>query len=651
MSGLLPNAPLQGEPVSGDTSRRFPVWGEWICLCLTFGLVGLWYTNPLWRHWGAYLVDGADPLHNVCVSGWLSRRILAGRLSGIWDVPPIYYPARLTLTYTDPQIGVTLLGLPIYAFTRNIVAAYNFVVVISMPLCALGAYALARHLTGSRGAALIAGIAWGFGAWHAAHASHQQLLSLEALPWLLLCMHRYGETKQDRYLVGIFLWWVVQEYLCEYWGMFLILLIGPFALILLRLTYRLRGRDLAKPWIAIALAILAWMPAQWLFLVQVRQGHQHGAAMVIGFSANLAHYLPEPGSWLLGQWEHPGLSTEFTLTLGAVVLGLAFLMILLLFRHTRQSAAPLSPTRAAIGRVLARVAPVGLIVSAIAWIIMGSLGTNDLTYLGLTVTLVNSGTVSRLFLVSLLLWLNAPLLAWLREQRVHARDVRHPLLPYVALAFLAAIWSCGYSIRFGGTWLCPGVHWLVAWLPGVKSFRVLARMGIFADLALAMLAAGGAAHCLRMLRERGLALPLRATGTAAVCILVLVENVPRTGTPFAFSSACLPAPRAVDTWLASQPPGPLVELPLGGPEMNRMWYQLRHQNPTMNGFGTFTRPGYGQDADLLRNPQSPAAIARLRALGVKYVIVDASMGGAHALASPYRLRFEDTVAAAFELPR
>ena len=56
------------------------------------------------------------------------------------------------------------------------------------------------------------------------------MLSLECLPWLLLCLHRYAETRRTKYLVGLFLLWTAQEYLCEYWGMFLILLIVPCAL-------------------------------------------------------------------------------------------------------------------------------------------------------------------------------------------------------------------------------------------------------------------------------------------------------------------------------------------------------------------------------------------------------------------------------------
>jgi hypothetical protein len=184
----------------------------------------------------------------------------------------------------------------------------------------------------------------------------------------------------------------------------------------------------------------------------------------------------------------------------------------------------------------------------------------------------------------------------------------------------------------------------------MRSFRVLARMGAFADLALAVLAAGGAATCLQAFRAAGAGPARRAACVAALCVLILAENVPRLGTSFAGSSACLPPPRRVDAWLAAQPPSPLVELPLGKNEPARMWYQIRNQKPMLNGFGTFARPGFGEDMQRLKQPQAPAAIRRLQALGVRYVLIDAVPGNPVTLPPPYQLRYRDAAVSVFELP-
>ena len=77
-----------------------------------------------------------------------------------------------------------------------------------------------RGTSPAAGARLFAAVVWAFGAWRSGQSSHQQLLSLECLPWLLLMLHRYAETRRTTFLVGLFLLWTAQEYLCEYWGCF-----------------------------------------------------------------------------------------------------------------------------------------------------------------------------------------------------------------------------------------------------------------------------------------------------------------------------------------------------------------------------------------------------------------------------------------------
>ena len=112
------------------------------------------------------------------------------------------------------------------------------------------------------------------------------------------------------------------------------------------------------------------------------------------------------------------------------------------------------------------------------------------------------------------------------------------------LALLAMVWSCGYDIYCGGLWVAPGIHGLLTWLPGTRGFRVLARMGEFADLALAVLAASAVAAGLAAWRRRGR--PSGRAGLAAtvLCLLALAENVPRGGPTYRNASACLPPPRA-----------------------------------------------------------------------------------------------------------
>ena len=340
---------------------RLPLWAEWAGVSLLLVALSLAYTYPLCLHPATYVTDWGDPLQHISVAFWTSRKLLSGHWAGMWDLPPMYYPATGTLAYGDPQFGTTLLGLPIFAATGNIVPAYNLAVLISIPLCALGAYALARHLTRSRAAALFAAVVWGFATWHNANAVNQQILSLEVLPFLLLMLHRYGETRQMRFLIGVFACWLVQEFLSSYWGGYLVLLIAPFALLLLRATYRLPRRDIGRAGVAVVLAVVPWLLVHLPVLAGNAEGRRHPMAEIVNYSADLADYLPARGSWLWGNWgtlhvppgshvsageiiNSPAMATtaisEFMVSPGLIALLLAGIACLSLLRYERHVATP-----------------------------------------------------------------------------------------------------------------------------------------------------------------------------------------------------------------------------------------------------------------------------------------------------------------------
>jgi hypothetical protein len=96
-------------------------------------------------------------------------------------------------------------------------------------------------------------------------------------------------------------------------------------------------------------------------------------------------------------------------------------------------------------------------------------------------------------------------------------------------------------------------------------------------------------------------------------------------------SADMAGDRAAYEWLASQPPGPMIELPLGDPDP-AVRYQFRtlvHGNRIVNGYS-----GYGSALqDFLRGPPSTEIervgelLAAARALGLRYVVVHGNLYG------------------------
>jgi hypothetical protein len=87
------------------------------------------------------------------------------------------------------------------------------------------------------------------------------------------------------------------------------------------------------------------------------------------------------------------------------------------------------------------------------------------------------------------------------------------------------------------------------------------------------------------------------------------------------------AGRAVDAWLAAAPiPGAVVILPMYAPprahlEARRLLGSTAHWRPLVNGYSSHFPRGHRETVETLNAFPADAALARLRALGVRYVVL------------------------------
>ncbi len=72
------------------------------------------------------------------------------------------YPAERALALGEPLIVQGLIGVPVQLVTRNPIAIFNAVVLLTFVLSALCMYLLVSDLSGSRAAGLVAGLLYGF---------------------------------------------------------------------------------------------------------------------------------------------------------------------------------------------------------------------------------------------------------------------------------------------------------------------------------------------------------------------------------------------------------------------------------------------------------------------------------------------------------
>jgi hypothetical protein len=157
--------------------------------------------------------------------------------------------------------------------------------------------------------------------------------------------------------------------------------------------------------------------------------------------------------------------------------------------------------------------------------------------------------------------------------------------------------------------------------PGTTSLRAPARFGALVLLSVAVLAGLGTARIIRARPHWSRVLVVAAS------MLCLVEyfSGPVTVRPNQ------EMPTEAHRFLADQRPGTVVlELPV--PTMGSLWryettYQVRsihHWQPLLNGYSGFAPPEYRRTLDSLRGFPDEVSIERLRALNVRFVLLNRS---------------------------
>jgi hypothetical protein len=196
-------------------------------------------------------------------------------------------------------------------------------------------------------------------------------------------------------------------------------------------------------------------------------------------------------------------------------------------------------------------------------------------------------------------------------------------LGLAALALLRLNRSTGlfFVVGLAAFWASLGPAWglyrfLHAAVPGLSGVRVPPRMAIYVLMAVAILAAQGAALLLR-----------RASGAARGWLAGMLAFIPLVESfsgPIGYTRA--PAIPSVYEWVARLPEEtPLVELPL--PEVKRqrenavyLYWSTTHFQPLANGYATVVPPVYAEIAEALEDFPSAAGVAKLNERGFRYVI-------------------------------
>jgi hypothetical protein len=541
--------------------------------------------------------DFGDPLLNMWILAWD-----AGHL-GNFDAP-IFAPHRHALAYSEHLTAQAVVGWPVYAATRNPILTYNVLFLATFAGSALGAFLLARDLTGNSGAAFVAGLAFGFAPYRFSTLPHLQVLSSAWMPFALLGFRRYFATGSLTALCGGAVAWLAQNLSCAYYLLFFTPILALY--VGWEMTVRRLWTDarVLKPLAVAALAVVcATAPFVWPYMALRRSGFN---ARSIGetqkYSADVyAYFTADPSLrvWaaVARVWPH----AEGALFPGATIALLALAAIVLSWDLAR-GGAPYQSTRTA---------------RALGWLFPACAATTSLLLLGWTLRvpaerpLLKVTSFSRSLLVSTAvgaLWL----ISSARARYTARKWLRSPAAIFTFIAVAAVALSFGPAIFAQGRLVTtPSVYAAFYELvPGFDGLRVPARFAMIVALGLAVLAAYGAALITRA----------RATTAAVVVssVLIVVESI---AVPLPINQndtnyrqhglAALPArvfvgsatPPVYVFARALPPTSVLLELPLGEPafDVRYMFYAIGHKRPLVNGYSGGAPDDYSLLAETLRD--------------------------------------------------
>ena len=235
------------------TAAPRPSRVPWLAVSVLYVGLTLLYAHPMLRVIGSALPnDTGDPGLNAWILWWNAHAV---PLTTYWWNGPIFYPARGAMALSETLINLVPLSTPLQWAGASAVLTYNLLFLLSFPAAALAAHALAHRLTGRHGAALIAGMAFGFSPYRAAQMPHLQTLWSCWMPLGLYALHGFVTERRPRQLVLFGICWLMNGLATGYFLFYFAVLVGLWIVWFVR-----RSRDLLTIGVTLGVASLPLVP-------------------------------------------------------------------------------------------------------------------------------------------------------------------------------------------------------------------------------------------------------------------------------------------------------------------------------------------------------------------------------------------------------
>jgi len=559
-----------------------------------FVLLTLFMLHPLPWKMGNSLVDFGDSILNTWILSWDIHKITTN-IKDFFDAN-IFYPRKMTLAYSEHLFASSLLALPIWLISKNMVFSFNFVFLFSFVFCGYGTYLLTYELTKNRLAGVIAGIIFAFCPFRFSRLYHLQVLTAQWIPFTFLYLLRFFRKPRWKYLLLFSLFFVLQALSCGYYALFLSLFVGICIIYFLAVKKELHQiKVINKIIIILVVCFLIILPFFYPYMeVRKEMGFRRALSEATDLSAYGVSYLAAPPNNIL--W------SKITKTFGKPE-GYLFPGIMALFlSFFGLVKAPRGALPKKTLYLKLNLAIIGLFAFYIALFFLSDIRKTSM----LTHTLL-------IYPLFLLIIIRIAI-----DRRTYQLATEH--LFFLLLTFLAIILSLGPVIHIGTKGLCYGpYHILYSFFPGFNGIRVVSRLAVMAMLGIGVLAGYGVKKLINRINMKVL--------VVIIPLLILGEyfsTVPINATGDENAQVNLSNPPQVYRWLAKQE-GDFAILELPCPNLwydyMYMYYSTYHWKSLVNGHSGYDPPEYGIMRQLFKYFPAEYSIQFFKKLGIQPVEV------------------------------
>jgi hypothetical protein len=506
--------------------------------------------------------DAGDPLLTAWILAWNAHHVPL--TTGWWNAP-MFWPMTGTLALSEHMLGISLVASPMQWFGADPIATYNVVFLLSFPLCAIAAHALAYTVTERHDAAALAGVVFAFNSYRASQISHLHILWSFWMPLALMALHRYARDGRGRWLLLFGAMWIGQALSNGYFLLFFPILIALW----LAWFMAYAPRSLAAAAAAWGLASMVLLPIVLPYShLSARFGVERGIGEARLFSADVMA-LADPSPLVAASALLPSVgNAEQHLFPGATIL-----IIILSAGVVSLRPVALSGRWSRASTAFASVGGLALAAALVAWI-------DGPWHIGVgRRTLVSVTTLAKPLTVALWCAILA-IVASVGFSR--ARAERSDFAFYAGAAMIMYIFCLGPEPAFLGKpfWYKPPFAWLME-LPGYSNVRAPARFAMLAELCLSVAAAIAFVR-IRQRLPRHLASSLAIAALAGAVADGWILDLPLPDLP----------PRIAS--LESIHDGAVVELPVGdvARDIAAMYRSIYHHRPVVNGYSGFVPVHY-----------------------------------------------------------